>query len=616
MAAEMLTGEMILVFGVLGLAVLLFVFEWVRVDVVGILMMVLLPLLGLVDAGEAISGLSSNAVVSIIAVIIMGAGMDKTGVMHHVARHIIRLAGASERRMMTLIAGAVALISGFMQNIGAAALFLPATTRICRQLGSPVSRILIPMGYAAVIGGCLTLVGSSPLILLNDLMESWWASNPGRMAGRTFEPYGLFSVAPIGLALIICVLVYFLLLGRWLLPCRGTVECPVFMDEALQCTYGSRVGNIREFEVPDDFEAATLEELNLRSRYNAGVVCICKRQGRRRIVAPDRDDIVEPGNRVGAVCTRENAERLAGDLGWRLHPDLETFSEELSPDRAGTAEAIVTPRSGLAGSTLSAHNFRKRYHVTPLAIFRRNRVILENISGTRLQAGDALLLFGQWERMALLKEKPDLTFTRDIETVSLRPEKAALAVGWLAVALCLALVFKVVLSIALLTGALGMILCRVLTIDEAYQAVDWMTVFLLGGLIPLGIAFEKTGAAHYLAASLMDGLGGGLTPFTLLLLIGALTSFFTLVASNVGATVLLVPLAMNMALEVGLPDVRIAALMVAVCASNTFILPTHQVNAMIMRPGGYKVVDYVRAGAGMTVLFIAVVMALTPVLAG
>ncbi|MCA1787778.1 MAG: SLC13 family permease, partial [Desulfobacteraceae bacterium] len=169
-----LTPQMLAVYGFLVCVIVMFAADLVRVDMAGLLVMVGLPLAGLVTPAEAISGLSSNAVVSIIAVIIIGHGLDRTGVMNQVASWIIKLSGSSQKRMMTLVAGTVALISSFMQNIGAAALFLPAVNRMCRQLNVPISQVLIPMGYAAVIGGCITLVGSSPLILLNDLASAWW----------------------------------------------------------------------------------------------------------------------------------------------------------------------------------------------------------------------------------------------------------------------------------------------------------------------------------------------------------------------------------------------------------------------------------------------------------
>jgi di/tricarboxylate transporter len=224
-----------------------------------------------------------------------------------------------------------------------------------------------------------------------------------------------------------------------------------------------------------------------------------------------------------------------------------------------------------------------------------------------LQAGDALLLQGPWKQFHYLKERRnDLVFTEDVQGELLRTDKVKFAVGSLILSLIMILVFHIQLSISLLTGALGIILTKVLSVDEAYDSVDWMTVFLLSGLIPLGIAFEKTGAAKLLAETITGGLGS-VSPLILITVIAVLTSFFTLVVSNVGATVLMIPLAMNMAANAG-ADPRIAALIVAIACSNTFILPTHQVNALIMRPGGYKTKDYFRAGTGMTIVYLAVML--------
>ena len=606
-----ITTDMMIVFGFLIFVTLLFVFEVVRVDMVGLLMMVLLPLSGVIEASDAISGLSSNAVVSIIAVIIIGDGLDKTGVMNIFARQIIRLAGKSEVRIMALISGTVAFISSFMQNIGAAALFLPATNRICRQLNVPVSKILIPMGYCAVIGGCVTLVGSSPLILLNDLMASWWSYNSAILGDKPFEAFGLFSVTPIGIALVATAIVYFIVFRKFVLPVvtiKDDEYC--LIDYDLECTYGQEIHNAYELNVPKTFVTQRLDELEIRPKYHSTVICICKKgpgDSRYKVDVPSRSDIIEPGDIVGIISNRKNASTLAENLEWELCDELNHMSEVLSPDNAGIVEAIVRPRSELVGKTLHQVYFRKRYMVNPIALYRRNNVLLENISETKIQTGDALLLFGELEKFHLLQQKKDLAFTEHIQGELLQPQKAGRAIACLALALFLALGLNIQLSIALLAGAVGMILSRVLSIDEAYRGVDWMTVFLLAGLIPLGLAFEKTGAALYLSTAIANSMQGALTPLVLFLIIGCLTSFFTLVISNVGATVLMIPLAMNMAVQCQ-ADPRIAALLVAVAASNTFVLPTHQVNALIMRPAGYKVIDYIRAGTGMTALFIVVVM--------
>lgn len=590
-----MTPEIATVLAVLAFVIALFVFEWVRVDVVGIIMMVSLPLLRLVTPADAISGLSSNAVVSIIAVIIIGAALDKTEVMNRLARSIIRFAGKSESRIVSLIAGTVAFISSFMQNIGAAALFLPAARRIGRQLGIPVSRILMPMGFCAILGGTVTLVGSSPLILLNDLLA---------MGETPLEPFGLFSVTPVGVALVASGILYFVLLGRFILPsAKGGEEGRA---DRLASTYHTYEG-IFELEAPAGWEGrGSLDAMRIRPLFLVTVVAIASADGRRKIFAPTREDRIEPGDVFAVAGARENVEAFARENGFRVRDGLDRFAEDLSPNNAGMLEGIVTPRSELAGRSLRELRFRKTHEINPLAICRGDKVFYGGISDIRLRPGDAILLQGRWDRFHVLKGRPDLTFTSEVLGEVMRPEKAGLALFWLALALALIMVFKVQLSIALLAGALGIVVTRVLSIDEAYQAVDWMTVFLLAGLIPLGLAFERTGAAAYIANGVM-GLLGEVPPIALLTVIGVLTSFFTLVVSNVGATVLLVPLAINMASQGG-ADPRTAALVVGLAASNTFVLPTHQVNALIMRPGGYRTVDYVKAGAGMTAIFLAVMV--------
>jgi di/tricarboxylate transporter len=609
MQEALFTSEIGITLALMAVAIALFITNAVRVDIVGIIMIVALPLLNIIEAKEAISGFSSNAVISIIAVIIIGAALDKSGVMNILAKQILKLAGKSETSIIALISSAVAFISSFMQNIGAAALFMPATLRICHKLNLPVSRVLMPMGFCAIIGGCLTLVGSSPLILLNDLMDKWYvdnAQNPA-LANWVFEPFGLFTVTPMGVALVAAGILYFMFLGRFVLPEKQEESHSSFISADLVGTYGNHIGKIFELVVPETFQAQKLEDLKIRENYLSFLIGI-KRINEKKIMTPVWDDMIEAGDVIAVVSTPEHIERLAEDLRLGIKYDLEVFEDELSLDNSGIMEATIPPRSSLIGQTLRKVGMRKKYGVNPLALFRNGKLLLENISQVTVRAGDAFLLQGAWEKFHILKDKPDFFFTHEVKGELMYPEKAKFAISGLVLALTLVLGFNVQLSIALLTGALFMILSKVLTIDEAYKAVDWMTVFLLAGLIPLGIAFQKTGAANYIAVNIMN-LIGAVSPLFLLAVIGGLTSFFTLVTSNVGATVLLVPLCMNMALNAGI-DPQIAALTVGVAASNTFILPTHQVNALIMRPGGYTPADYVRVGTGMTVIYIVIVIAM------
>jgi di/tricarboxylate transporter len=592
-----MTPEMILTIIMLTFAVVLFVFEWVRVDVVGIIMMVMLPLTGLISAKEAFVGLSSNAVCSIIAVIIIGAGLDKTGVMNQVAGPIIKLAGNSESRVIALISGAVGIISSMMQNIGAAALFMPATQRIAKRMEIPVSRILMPMGFCAIIGGTLTLVGASPTILLNDLMT---------LGGQKLEPFGLFTQTPIGICLLATAILYFILFGKFILPAaKGEADRGV--TAALMEEYKA-LGNTFELEVPTGFAGPlTLQELHIRSKFLLTVVAI-RHAGERQInLTPRSHNEIEAGDTIAVVGKEKNVRRMVGELGWALKDGLDVFAESLARTSAGMAETVVSPRSELIGKTMKEVNFKDIYNLNPIALFKGNRIYYTGLTQMALSMGDTLLLQGPWERFHLVKNQPQpraLTFATPLEGEILRPQKAKLAVFWLALALLQIIVFKTQLSVALMSGALGMIITGVLSIDEAYRAVDWMTVFLLAGLIPLGMAFEKTGTAAFIATQVL-GLLGQPSPIVLLTAVGIMTSCFTLFISNVGATVLLVPLCMNMAVMAG-ADPRMAALVVGLSASNTFVLPTHQVNALVMRPGGYRTVDYAKAGFVMTLLFLVV----------
>jgi di/tricarboxylate transporter len=590
-----MTPQMILTMAVLAFVIFLFVSEWVRVDVVGIMMMVMLPLIGLIDAKDAFIGLSSNAVCSIIAVIIIGAGLDKTGVMNKVAAPIVKFAGNSETRVITLISGTVGIISSMMQNIGAAALFLPATQRISKRMGIPVSRILMPMGFCAIIGGTITLVGASPTILLNDLMI---------LGGEKLEPFGLFTQTPIGLALLATAILYFIIFGKFILPASGG-DSDAGVTSSLMEEY-QEANAIFEVQVPESFQGSkSLESLSIRSKFLVTVVAINSPEKSENILVPGSVNMISANDDLAIVGREENVLKLVEEFNWHLKSGLEVFSESLSRTNAGMTETIVSPRSKLIGE--KANEIRDLYRVNPIAISRGNKVFYSGLNNIQMQMGDIILLQGEWEKFHLLKNQSQpraLTFATSLEGEILRPHKAKLAVAWLALALILIIFFNIKLAVALMLGALGMIITGVLSIDEAYRSVDWMTVFLLAGLIPLGIAFERTGTAAFIAEGILSFLGQP-SPIVLLTAVGLLTSFFTLVISNVGATVLLVPLCMNMAVMAG-GDPRMAALVVGLSASNTFVLPTHQVNALIMRPGGYRTVDYTKAGVIMTVLFLAV----------
>lgn len=623
------TVEIAWVMGFLLLTVFLFAFEVVTVDVAAISVMVLLGLTGLlapwmglgqglVPIEHLFDGFSSNAVISIIAVMIIGAGLDKTGIMSKVAGFIMRIGGTTESRIIPLISGAVGGISSFMQNVGAAALFLPVVSRISARTGLPMSRLLMPMGFCAILGGTITMVGSSPLILLNDLILT---SNKALPAGTTpMETFQLFDVTPIGIALLSAGILYFVLAGRFVLPSRknemlsGSDTSTYFAE-----TYGLSSFEIREVRLRPESTLVGMSVDELEQTWRVRVIAVEKGDGLRLGAdGVDRSLGIEPGTTLGLLGSEEKLDRFAEDNAVEVKPDLDLFAEAMAKNKAGVAEIVIPPGSQLIGKTARDVWMRKTYGISLLAINRGGTQITFNTGGVRntpFLAGDALVVHTTWADLTrLTKDRNFVVVTTEYPHEELRPHKVRAALLFFAITLTLVLFTDLRLSVALLTGAMGMILAGVLSIDEAYQAVSWKTVFLLASLIPLGLAVEASGTAAWIAQQTLATLGD-VPIWVVQAALAVLATFFTLVMSNVGATVLLVPLAVNMALGIG-ADPAVFALTVAIATSNSFLIPTHQVNALLMGPGNYRVVDFIRAGGIMSIIFLVVALTMLNVVFG
>lgn len=598
-----LTPEMMVVLGLLGLTIFLFVSEIVRVDVAAVSVMVLLGLIstipglgGVADPDRLFDGFASNAVISIIAVMIIGAGLDKTGVMIQVAAWIMRLGGTTEKLVIPLISGTVGVVSSFIQNVGAAALFLPVVARISARTGLPMSRLLMPMGFSTILGGTMTMVGSSPLILLNDLLPEGMAH---------FE---LFDVTPIGVGLLAAGIAYFVLLGRYVLPDTSTdgTTGESAMDY-FRRVYGLDY-TIREFYVSTGHPVCgkTVGEIEREHR----VVIVASLLGDDLRVDPWPGYSIKGAAHLAVLGRANQLDTFAEQTGITGKPHLEVFADVLAPAKAGIGEVVIPPGSSLTGRTVKDLAMRKTYGLSVLTIQRGEETFSDGLRDIPLQAGDTLVCHCTWASLArLAKDRDFVVITSEYPHEELRPQKVGYALLSFGAALGLVVLTDLGLSVALLVGALGMIVTGVLNMDEAYKAVSWKTVFLLASLIPLGIAVERTGTAAWIAQGTLAFLGNA-TPWVLQAAVATLATFFTLAMSNVGATVLLVPLAVNIAIAaqaIGIAaDPRIFALTVAIATSNSFLIPTHQVNALIMGPGGYRVKDFVKAGGIMTVLFLIV----------
>ena len=603
-----LTAEMMLVLAILAFTIYLFVSEKVRVDVAAILVMVILGITTMVpflepvvSTRELFTGFSSNAVISIIAVMIIGAGLDKTGIMSRVAAIILKKGGTTEPKIIPLVSGTVGIISSFMQNVGAAALFLPVVSRISRRTSIPMSRLLMPMGFCAILGGTVTMIGSSPLILLNDLLIT---SNKSLPADQQMEGFHLFSVTPIGLALIVTGIIYFMVAGRFVLPKPGEED-----EKSSRATdYFKRVyqisGELVEARVTVESPMLGMTIQQVADNYPDLPFVVALYDGEVVKVPPGLDEMIWANTVVGLMGDREQIEMFCEAFHWEIKGEPDRFADVLNAQYSGIAEIVIPPGSTLIGKKISDIKPRRNYGTNILQIYRSELVIEKNFGDTALQTGDTLVVHATWKDIHKLSSNSDFALVTDHKYEELRPEKVRFALIFFGIALTLILFSDLLLSVALLVGAIGMILSGVLSIDEAYESVSWQTVFLLASLIPLGLAVESSGTAAWIAQKTLLLLGD-VPVWMLQMVIAVLSTFFTLVMSNVGATVLLVPLAVNIALGAG-ADPALFALTVAISTSNSFLIPTHQVNALLMGPGGYQVADFMRAGGIMTILFLII----------
>ena len=572
---------------VIAATLVLFISNRVRLDLVAIMACLALAWLGLISPLEAISGFASNAVMAMASVMILGYGIERTGVTSRLASSIIRYAGTDERRITTTISLTVGLLSSVMQNIGAAALFLPAMRRIGKQTSIPASRLMMPMGFAAILGGTVTMIGSGPLIILNDLLRQ-----------NNLEPFSMFAVTPVGLPLLVVGVALFALAGSHILPDKKEKKCQPTVAEIWGIDY-----TVKTCILPrTSFLAGqTREEASFKIKYDLNLLAI--RKGTEVTVAPSRYARLESGQELAFLGSGEDFEDFISDTGCVPTGDTSRLKSILDSGGFGLAELIVRPKASIIDKTLREIGFRQKFSIEPIVHYSKMRESRSDFYDIPLAAGDTIIAFGSWDTLRILASHQDLLLLTHPEGEEVRYKKGSLAV--LIFIASLALTFTgMPISIALLTGAVAMILAGILTPDEAYHAIDWKSVVLIGGLIPFGIAMENTGASMAIASSFVDLLAGA-HPIAVMLSVAVLTTALSLIISNVAATVLLVPLVLILSAGIG-ADPRALALLVAVSSQNSFILPTHQVNALLMDPGGYTPRDYLKAGGVMTVLFICI----------
>lgn len=586
-----MTAEIALTLVIIAAAVVLFATEKIRVDLIALLVLLTLRLTGLVTAREAFAGFASPAVITVWAVYIVSGGLFRTGVADFLGRRIVRVAGSSEPRLVVVIMLTCGGLSAFMNNIGAAAVLLPAVVSISRQAKIPLSKLLIPLSFSSLLGGNMTLIGTPPNILATSILNE-----------HGLNTFKFFDFFPTGVIVFGSGIVYMALIGRRLLPARESAE----QRQAVA---------LREYicdvNVPPDspLVGKSLMESLLGAEYDLTVVAVNRGDETAHVL--HRDTLIEPNDTLTLKGPAESLLRAQSELRLRLDAEPHIELADLDMDGTTLIEATLSPGSAMIGRSLRGAHFRDQFGYTALAIWRHGTTLTEKLRDVRLQFGDALLLQGPRRRLQTLQEGGEFLVLEPLDIEPRRRKKALLSVAIMLLVLLLATFVGLQISTAMVIGAVLMVLTRCLTMDEAYKSIEWRSIFLIAGMLPLGTAMASTGTARFLAELIVDVVGS-LGPVAVLAGIYLLGALITQPMSNAAATVLMVPIAIDVAVGIGASP-QAFALATVIGTSTSFLTPVgHQANVLVFGPGGYKFTDFTRVGVLLNLVLLAVTLLVLP----
>lgn len=583
-----MTIEIGIIFATLIVAIILFASEWVRVDVVSLMVMLTLVLTGILEPQEAFAEFGNPAVITVWAIYIVSASLTYTGIADYIGRYLGRIGGASEARLIIVIMAAVGTMSAFMNNIGATAVLLPVVISLAKKANIPVSKLLIPLAFGSLLGGVTTLIGTPPNILANS-----------KLAEAGLEPFKLFDFAPMGIIILTSSIIYMAFVGRHLLPSYTDAthsEASVELSTEYKLTrYLAELHVLPGSPLID----RTLAEARLGEAFDVTVIGV--KRNNKLIFGRIPNVRLREGEVIFARGVHEKLEAVSQKIGVEVVSDPKLTAEDLNSYDAIVAEAVVSHKAPFLGQTLAGATFRTRYDVSVLAIWREESPLMGKISAAPIRFGDTLLIHGRTEAVEALREDPSFLLLKSPEVLSPRLNKAP--INLLIFITMISLVAMGVLEIAV-AGVLGAVLSVIsgcLSMDEAYKSIEWKTVFLIAGMLPMGIAMEKTGAASLLSDWVI-GATGSFGPLGILSGLFLLTTILTGFMSNAAVAALVTPIAIQTAVNFGV-DPHPLVMGVAIAASNSFVTPIgHQASVLVYGPGGYRFFDYAKVGLPLTVL--------------
>ena len=570
-----------LVLTILGIAILLFATGWLRMDMVSLLILLSLPLFGLLSVEQAFAAFSNPAVITVAAKFVLSAAIANTGVTAHLGRWILGFAEQSEIRLVFAIMLLTAVSSAFINNIGAAAVLLPMVTGIARKTGIPPSRLLMPLAFGSLVGGVCTLIGTPPNILINALMQEYSGQN-----------FSMFEFAPLGILMALLSIIYMLLIGRHLLPNNQPAslsqfkQVKAYVSSILIKPHSSYIGK-------------TLLASGLEAQFQLKIRSLMREH--LKITAPRKSIILKAGDILFVEGAPEQLLKLKSNKQIEVIPeDKKTPADEAS-EGSTVVEVALTPTNDLVGRTLREVHFRDTHGLNVLAIWRRGEPVVKRVDHVVLKFGDMLLIEGAQSKILHLADKHDFLLLGGIKSEPYLPAKGPVAL-LIMLGIILLTTFGVfpIMQAATL-GAVLMVLTRCISLTSAYESINWPVIILIAGTLPLGLAMETSGASDLLAVQLTS-LAGPYGPWVTLSVLFLITMLLTCVMSNAATAVLLAPIAFDLSVRFAVnPQPFFMA--VALAASTCFMTPvSHQSNALVVGPGGYHFVDYLKVGTPLNLL--------------
>jgi di/tricarboxylate transporter len=590
-------GQIALLLFIIVTATVLFAFERVPTDVIALGVLVTLILTGLLDTEEALSGFGSDTFILLLGLLILTATLTRTGVVEMAGRAILRHTSDNPNQLLIIVMLASAGLGAFMSNTASTAFFLPVVLGLARRTRTGASQLLLPLAFASIVSSSVTLISTSTNVVVSGLMTDYG-----------LERMGMFELSPVGIPIVIAGLLYMYFIGRRLIPDRSgeTIDLeqlanPSYMTEIVIMPESSLAGQ-------------TLEESGLGRDLDLKVVRVVRNKS--RYLEPRGSTKLEENDVLLVEGPRDDLLKVKDISGIEFKADakfgtVENDGEPETQEKVDLVELLILPGSPLLNRTLRGTHFRERYGVQVLAINRHGQSIRRKISELRLQLGDILLVQGSLEALSNLDVENTFRVVNAVKSERLNWRRAPIAIAIFVGMLLVATVGILPLPVAVLIGVVLVFLTRCITPEEAYRDVPWNALILIGSMLAIGVAMEKTGTAVFLS-NLIVGWVGNASPFWLLTGFFVLTVLLTQPMSNQAAAVVVVPVAMQTAMQLGL-NPRSFAMTIALAASCSYLTPLEPSCLMVYGPGNYRFVDFLKVGSLLTVIIYGITMLLVPV---